>query len=186
MIFKKHLLLALSFEFLGGLKTPSRALGAVPLGSKPPNLTLSGDLGGKIDGTPWNSQELKDTVWILFYVDPDRRDDNLEFERALKNAGFDGHKFKSVGIINLAASWVPNGILVKALESKQKEYPTTTYVKDLRKKLVLSWGLKDDAYNTMILNTKGEIIYQTSGPIGPAETAKVLSIIRAQLAQSST
>jgi predicted transcriptional regulator len=178
MIKVKNFYAALTIGLLILTFFPLKAVGAIVLGSKPPPVTLSGESGGKIDGTPWSSHELNSTVWILFYVDPDRRDDNLEFEKALKNANFDGSKIKSVGIINFAATWIPDSILTKTLEAKKKEYPMTTYVRDLGKKIVSIWGVKDNSYNTMILNPRGEVVYFKTGPIDPDETLKVVSLIR--------
>lgn len=150
----------------------------IEIGSKLPPVKLERSLGGKIDGTPWNSNELDGKIWVLFYVDPDKKDENLEFEKALKNANFDATKIKSVGIINFAASWIPDSILNSALKAKQKEYPSTIYVKDQAKVLVEQWGLQDDAYNTIILNPQGEVLFFKDGPISLKETTEIVSIIR--------
>jgi len=32
--------------------------GELPIGEVPPTIVLEGDLGGRLDGTPWNSEEL--------------------------------------------------------------------------------------------------------------------------------
>ena len=54
------------------------------LGAKPVSVILSGDHGGRVDGTPWNSEMIRGKVWAIFYVDPDRKDDNEPLEVALK------------------------------------------------------------------------------------------------------
>ncbi len=49
----------------------------LPLGKIPPKILLEGDLGGRLDGTAWNSEELiSGKVMVLFYVDPDEADLN--------------------------------------------------------------------------------------------------------------
>ena len=47
-------------------------LAELPIGEIPPKVVLKGDLGGKLDGTQWSSEELvSGKVIVLFYVDPD-------------------------------------------------------------------------------------------------------------------
>ena len=42
------------------------------LNQAPPLARLAGDVGGRLDGTSWNSSELQGVVHILMYVDPDK------------------------------------------------------------------------------------------------------------------
>ena len=51
---------------------PAMVLAELPIGEIPPKVVLKGDLGGRIDGTQWSSEELvSKKVIVLFYVDPD-------------------------------------------------------------------------------------------------------------------
>jgi len=47
-------------------------------------------------------------VYVLFYVDPDEKDTNNEASDALDREKFPSEKFQTVGIINMAATWLPN------------------------------------------------------------------------------
>ena len=49
------------------------AASAITVGQKPKSITLKGEDGGKVDGTPWDSDSIKDKVYVLFYVDPDEK-----------------------------------------------------------------------------------------------------------------
>jgi hypothetical protein len=61
----------------------------LPLGKVPPKIILEGDLGGRLDGTAWNSEELiSGKVMVLFYVDPDEADLNNHVSDALKAENF--------------------------------------------------------------------------------------------------
>jgi len=111
---------------------------AVEMGKVPSSVSLSGENGGKVDGSVWSSKMLKGKVHIVFYVDPDKREENEALTKALKKRHFDRSKYASVAIINLAATWLPNAILESKLKTKQKEFPDTIYVKDKKKVLVLS------------------------------------------------
>ena len=58
--------------------------GELPIGEVPPTIALQGDLGGRLDGTPWNSVELvSGKIIVLFYVDPDESDLNNHVSVAL-------------------------------------------------------------------------------------------------------
>ena len=154
---------------------------AVELGKVPSNIVLNGDNGGKTDGSAWNSKMLKGKVHILFYVDPDKRDENEALSNALKKRHFDRKKYASVAIINLAATWLPNAILESKLKAKQKEFPDTIYVKDKKKVLVSKWKLADDNSDILIFDKKGKLIYKKFGKLSAKEIKSVLALIEKSL-----
>src|SRR5690606_27897574 len=96
------------------------ATAAPKLNERPPLVELKGDLGGRIDGSPWTSEMLKDKVWGFFYVDPDHRDLNEHLKEALDKAQFAKEKYGSVAVINMDASWLPNAIIASSIESNQE------------------------------------------------------------------
>ena len=145
------------------------AMAAPPLHQPLPEVTLAGGDGGRLDGSPWHSGELRGKVSILFYVDPDARDDNVELEKALHAEGFPRDRLQSVAVINMAATWLPDFVVEGPLEEKQKTYPDTLYLKDLHKRLVRAWGLDDEAYDVLLLDRGGRLIQYHSGPLD-AET----------------
>ena len=154
---------------------------AVEVGQVPSAVSLSGDNGGKTDGSTWNTSSLKGKVHILFYVDPDKKDLNEALTKALKKRHFDRKKYASVAIVNLAATWMPNALIEAKLKSKQKEFPDTTYVKDKKKVLVKKWNLADDNSDVLLFDKNGKLIYKKFGKLSNAEIAKVLSLIEANL-----
>ncbi|SFV54997.1 Protein ytfJ precursor [hydrothermal vent metagenome] len=64
-----------------------------------------------------------------------------------------------IAIVNLAATWKPNYVIEKILESKQKETPSRVYVKDKKSILVKEWNLADNASNILIFSKKGEVLF---------------------------
>ena len=81
----------------------------LPLGEIPPKIVLQDDLGGRLDGTPWSSEELvSGKIIILFYVDPDESELNNHVTVAIKAEKFPLEKTGSVAVINMAATWLPN------------------------------------------------------------------------------
>ncbi len=69
----KHLVIRWTFVglILVSVFFANRAAPAVELGEIPPKVELKDKLGGRLDGTPWSSEELRGKVHVLFYVDPD-------------------------------------------------------------------------------------------------------------------
>ncbi|WP_456381787.1 YtfJ family protein, partial [Hydrogenimonas sp.] len=132
------------FLLVGLLMLP---LFAVEKGEILPHLQLSGKEGGRVDGTSFDSDTLKGKVTVLFYVDPDKKSLNEDFTEALKARRFDRSRYRSVAIVNMAATWMPNFAIAAALKRKQEKYPDTIYVKDLHKKGVKVWRMKDDDAN---------------------------------------
>ncbi|WP_295418594.1 YtfJ family protein [Sulfurovum sp.] len=154
---------------------------AVELGKVPSTVILDGKNGSKLDGSAWKSSMLKGKVYILFYVDPDKRDVNNALADALKAKNFDRKKYTPVAVINLAASWLPNAILEAKLKEKQKKFPDTLYVKDKKKVLVKEWNLADDNSDILIFDKKGKVIYQKFGKVSDTEIPQVIALIQKHL-----
>jgi predicted transcriptional regulator len=108
----------------------NQAAQAIEIGEVPPKIELKEKLEGRLDGKPWSSEELRGKVYVLFYVDPDEKDTNNDTSEAVDREKFPSDKFQSVGIVNMAATWLPNFAISSALKDKQKRYPTTIYVRD--------------------------------------------------------
>ncbi len=159
----------------------SASILAVETGKVPAPVTISGDKGGKTDGSAWTSSSLKGKVHIVFYVDPDKKDLNEALSKTLKKRHFDRSKYASVAIVNLAATWMPNALIESKLKSKQKEFPDTTYVKDKKKVLVKKWALADDNSDILIFDKQGKLIYKKFGKLSKSEITKVLALIEANL-----
>ncbi len=153
------------------------------MGRIPNPLELKGDLGGRLDGSPWSSREMVGKVSVIFYVDPDEKDLNNEASDALQREKFPLDKFQSYGIINMDATWLPNVLISAALEEKQKKYPTTIYVRDYRKVLVKTWGLADDNSDVLAFDKKGQVIFLKFGKLTEPDIKQLIEVIRAHLEQ---
>jgi len=154
---------------------------AVELGEIPPKVELREKLGGRLDGKPWSSEELQGKVYVLFYVDPDEKDTNNDASEALDREKFSSDKFQSVGIINMAATWLPNFAISSALKDKQKRYPKTIYVRDYKKVLVNAWKIADDSSNVLAFDNKGKLIFRKDGKLTAEEIQTLIKVIRNHL-----
>ena len=172
---KLLLLLLVLFFFL-----PS-ALAQLKMGEVPQKVELKGKLGGRLDGSPWSSEELRGKVYVLFYVDPDKKDFNNETSEAILKEKFPGEKFQSVAIINMAATWLPNFAISSSLKEKQKRYPRTIYVRDYKKVLVKTWNLADNNSDVLVFDRQGKLIFRKDGKLTPAEISNLLELIRKNL-----
>jgi len=175
----KHLVTGFIFVLAIFLINPSAQ--AIELGEIPPNVELKEQLGGRLDGTPWSSTELQGKVYVLFYVDPDEKDTNNEASDALDREKFPSEKFQSVGIINMAATWLPNFAISSALKDKQKRYPKTIYVRDYKKVLVNAWKIADDSSNVFAFDKKGKLIFRKDGKLTAEEIRTLIKVIRDHL-----
>ena len=154
---------------------------ALDNGTKPISVTLSGEEGGRLDGTSWTSDEMKGKLHILFYVDPDEKDLNNEFADALKKEEFPIGKFKSVAIINMDATWAPNFAIASGLKKKQEQHPKTLYIKDMKKKMVKAWGLGDDTSVVVLFDSEGSVLFHKDGKLTADETQKVITLIKSKI-----
>ena len=155
---------------------------AISLNTVPKEIVLQNDTGGLIkDGSAWSSLMIKDKVSILFYIDPDEKDTNSHFTNILKQQHFDLDKFRSIAVINLAATWTPDFILKGVLEKKQEEFPNTLYVEDKKSVLVKQWNLNDDSSEILIFNKVGKVIYYNSGKMTYNNITKAIAIIKKNL-----
>jgi YtfJ family uncharacterized protein len=157
------------------------ALSQVKLGQPLPEMSLSGDSGGRVNGQPWTSSELKGKVNLLFYVDPDHKGDNPALEKALEAEKFPEDRFQSTAVINMAATWLPNAAIASSLKSKQKDYPRTVYVKDLQKSLVKNWGLDDNSYVVLMLDKSGMPAFYKAGPLSQSDIDQLITLIKQNL-----
>ena len=153
------------------------------IGQVPPVVTLKGDMGGRLDGAPWSSTELKGKVSVLFYVDPDEKDLNNAASEALSAQAFPLDKYKSYGIINMAATWLPNFAISSSLKDKQKKYPNTIYVRDYHKELVKAWGIADDSSDVLAFDKQGDLIFKKNGQLNAEEIQMLIKVIQDHLDQ---
>ena len=154
---------------------------SIEAGQVPSAVELKEKAGGRLDGTPWRSEELKGKVHVLFYVDPDEKDTNNEASEALDREKFPGEKFQSVAIINMAATWLPNFAISSSIEEEQKRYPRTIYVRDFKKVLVDAWKIADDSSNVLAFDKSGRMVFRKDGKLSPEDIQNLIKVIRDNL-----
>ena len=110
-----------------------------------------------------------------------KADSNNEANEALKAEDFDKQKYGSYALINMAETWLPNFALEMKLESKQKDYPDTIYVKYLDKILVKGWRLADDSSNVVIFDRQGMVVFSLDGKLNQAQIYSMLQAVKDNL-----
>jgi len=164
-------------KIVKGWLLSAATLMAVEVGTIPPKVTIGGENGGRTDGKAWHSQMLQGKVYVLFYVDPDKKDVNEPFVQALKKHGFNHQTFGTVAVVNMAATWKPNVVIEALLKQKQKEFPDTTYVRDKKSVLVKRWKLADNESDVLIFDKRGRLIYKKFGKLSSKEIRKAIALI---------
>jgi len=164
-----------------GLAAP--AASALELGKVPPAVQLSGDKGGRVDGTPWASSEISGKVYTVMYVDPDAKDLNTHVEDALKAENFPKDFYGSMAIINMEATWKPNAIINSILRKKQQKFPDTIYVRDMDYYVADAWGLKKNgSYAVLCFDSDGRLIFMKDGKLSDADVKTLIEAIHTALA----
>ena len=157
-------------------------LSAVTVGEVPSQVIIQNDDGGMVlDGSAWNSSTLQDKVYVMCYVDPDKKDTNSHFSKALKEKKYDRSNYGSLAVINLAATWKPNFIIESILKDKQEEFPDTIYVKDKNSVLVNEWKVEDDESNILIFSKRGDLLFYKSGKMSEEDMQKAFKTIEDNL-----
>ena len=157
---------------------PTMVLAELPIGEIPPKVVLKDDLGGRLDGMQWSSEELvSGKVIVLFYVDPDESELNNHVSDALKAENYPKEKYGSIGMANMAATWLPNFAINMKLKSKQEQYKNTLYVKDLEKTLVKKWGLSDDNSDVVVFGKDGKVLYSVDGKFTDAQVKEIVKLV---------
>ena len=153
---------------------------AIELNQPLPNAVLEGDNGGLVKGNkPFKSADLRGKTYAIFYIDPDEKDLNESYFKALKEFKKRNNlHFQSVAIINLAATWKPNFVIEKILKSKQKEFPDTIYVKDTNKVLVDAWGVADDNSDVIIIDKNGKVLFYKAGKMEQKDKEHTFQLIK--------
>lgn len=163
---------------LGFLVAPNAWCAGLQMGQPPPKLELTGDLGGTLEGKPWSSETLKGKVHVIFYVDPDEKDLNNEASEALKKENLPKEAYQSLGIINMAATWMPNFAISSSLEEKQKQYPSTLYLRDYKKTFVKTWGIADDTSDVLAFDKTGNLIFRKDGKLTQEEIKDLVAVVK--------
>lgn len=153
----------------------------VIVGEKPELLVLEGKDGGRLDNTAWSSEELKGTLWCLFYVDPDESDLNVPAEEALDAEDIPDEKLKTAAVINYKGTRLPGFAVSMVLKKKQKDYPNTLYLKDTNHAFVREWGLTDDTYCVLVFDKDGTLIYRKDGELGAEDITEYIAVIKSHL-----
>ena len=155
----------------------STHLKALELNKKLPVAELSGENGGRLDESPWKSDEVVGKVTAIFYVDPDLKDLNAKFSEALQAKKYSKEKFQSIAIINMKATWAPNFAIRSSLRKKQKQFPHTLYLRDRKRHLISAWGIPDEQYNVILTDAMGTVIYKFYGEMKEDEIAQAIALL---------
>ena len=68
-------------------------------------------------------------------------------------------------------------IIFIKLKSKQEEYKSTVYVKDIEKTLVQKWGLSDDNNDVMLFGKDGKVLYSVDGKFTDAQVKEIVKAV---------
>lgn len=146
-----------------------------------PDLVLSEDKGGNINGKEWKSADLKNKLNIVFYVAPNQQDDVEPLLNKIDSAGYDFESVEVTLIINTEATWIPNGIIEGKVQGKAKDDTTKNYVLDKDKVLLSEWNLSEDNPNIIVVDKSGKVIYYLDEELKEGLGNELLKIIESEI-----
>ena len=97
---------------------------------------------------------------------------------ALKNASLPADQVRSVAVINMDATLLPNFLVQGKLEDKQEEYQNTLYVMDYQKVLVNEWGLGDHNNDVVIFDKQGKVLFSVDGQLNQSQIQEMLAAVK--------
>jgi len=174
-----------NIAFIGWILVTGTALGiasstwAIERGRGLPEIVLEGEQGGLVQGNSrWSSRSMDGQLQFVIYVDPDDHTLNDELIDQLRAQKYSKEQLASTAIINLAASWKPNAIILSILRGKQNEFPNTTYVFDRHQAVAKAWELPKEGYQVMLLDRDGTVLFEKAGKLQKKEIESFLDLVR--------
>lgn len=140
--------------------------------------------GGGLDGSDFDSEVFKGKAFVLFYVSPQKKQINMEASEELKAQKFDGDAFRSVAIIDLKSSWVPNPLIMRALRAKQEKYPKTIYLGDKKRHMHKILDFKPTGNELFAFDQNGKMIFSHLGKADPEKVKELISILKASVKEA--
>ncbi len=117
---------------------------------------------------------------MLFYVDPDRANQNQQYTDELERSKrAEGVNLVGMGIMNLKdAPFIPNR-LARTMANKRTEKNHALILSDENRTLATEWELGDcnNKFVSILINRDGEIVYVKKGEFTPEEWEEFLLVI---------
>ncbi|MDH5464713.1 MAG: YtfJ family protein [Thiovulaceae bacterium] len=159
--------------------------GGIELNKVLPTVAITEDNGGYVNGGVFSTDDLRGKIHVLMYVDPDESDAGENLNDALKIAkeAYPEDTFKSVAVINMEATWLPNFAIRSKLRSKQEKFPGAAFVKDEASVFVKKLGLQNDAYEALILDAKGKVLRYVTAPFSEEEVKIFVDMVNKEVAK---
>ncbi|KIM10935.1 MAG: hypothetical protein KU37_07410 [Sulfuricurvum sp. PC08-66] len=154
---------------------------ALTLDSPIPAVTIPVEKGGYVAGGAFATADFVGQTSILMFVDPDNGDEGKNMNEAIKTARVAGRirreDYKSFVLIDMASTWKPNFAIASALESKQKEFPYTRFIKDSESITSKAWGIEEGGYTCIILDAQGVVRFAKRAPFSDADTREAVELL---------
>ena len=121
---------------VSGVFLLTQAVLALELGEVAPRVELKKNWGGGWTENPGAARSCRERFLSSSMSTRMKRIPTTRPAKPWRKEKFPTDKFHLYGMINMAATWLPNFAINSALEEKQKKYPRTIYVRDYKKVLV--------------------------------------------------
>lgn len=176
---KKHLLMAIalitSTMTVMAQKESVDKYAAVELPHKIENVMIDDAHGDPAMFPYWGEKNL-----LIFYVDPDRHNQNHEFTVEMEEEKYAaGDNIYGLGVLNLKDTWLPNNI-VRTLARKRTEKNGALIMADTDRTLAKEWGLGDcnNKFVLMIISKEGELVFCRKGEFSEKDKQEFFEVVQ--------
>ena len=153
----------------------------------PVTITNEGELvlnNGSINYQSWRSTQLTGKVRIIMAIAgrSSAKKINANLIKAISDAHFPESKYQTTTIINQDdAIWGTSGFVKSASEDSKKQYPWSSIVLDRNGIVQRTWALQKENSAIIVLNQKGQILFQFEGQLNHQQIKQVITIVKKNL-----
>lgn len=148
---------------------------AVELPHKIDNIEIDDAHGDPAVFPYWGEKNL-----LIFYVDPDRHNQNHEFTVEMEEQKYAaGDNIYGLGVLNLKDTWLPNNI-VRSLARKRTEKNGALIMADTERHLAKKWGLGDcnNKFVLLIISKEGELVFCRKGEFTEQDRQEFIEVVQ--------
>lgn len=150
-------------------------------------VTKKGELilnNNNISYQSWRSTQLIEKARIIMAIAgrSSAKKINVDLVNAISNAHFPEDKYQTTTIINQDdAIWGTSSFVKSASEDSKKQYPWSSIVLDSNGNVQKIWDLQKENSAIIVLNKKGEILFQHEGRLNHQQIKQVITIVKKNL-----
>lgn len=167
---------------------------SVSIQAQETNTLKRGDKINKVDIRDLNNEAaitpgIGEKVTLIFYPDPDKPSQNDYFIEEVKKWQFPEDEYMAYGIVNLADSPYPNGIIrfmTRQVRKRSKQEADALILTDPKRLIQEAWNTGDcnNTFPILLVDAEGTVLFWKAGELTKDEVNFVIDEIRNNVSES--